>query len=102
MGLVPFWAKDIKIGYKMINARAETIQSKPAFRHLITTKRIIIPSDGFMNGNEKGRTKQPYRFQIKSKGVYGFAGLYDEWKDSDGEAHHHNNKAERVSSRCPR
>lgn len=85
-GLVPFWAKDIKIGYKMINARAETIQSKPAFRHLITTKRIIIPSDGFYEWKREGKDKkQPYRFQIKSKGVYGFAGLYDEWKDPDGE-----------------
>ncbi|MFB4321620.1 SOS response-associated peptidase [Priestia sp. BR_2] len=84
-GLIPFWAKDIKIGYKMINARAETLQSKPAFRHLITTKRIIIPSDGFYEWKREGKDKkQPYRFQIKSKGVYGFAGLYDEWKDPDG------------------
>ncbi|MGG3278971.1 SOS response-associated peptidase [Paenibacillus solani] len=85
-GLVPFWAKDIKIGYKMINARAETIQSKPAFRHLISRNRIIIPSDGFYEWKREGKDKkQPYRFQIKSKGVYGFAGLYDEWTDPDGE-----------------
>lgn len=85
-GLVPFWAKDIKIGYKMINARAETIQSKPAFRHLLTTKRILIPSDGFYEWKRAEKdTKQPYRFQINSKGVYGFAGLFDEWKDPEGE-----------------
>ncbi|MGC6589118.1 SOS response-associated peptidase [Paenibacillus sp. Dod16] len=85
-GLVPFWAKDIKIGYKMINARAETIQSKPAFRHLITRNRLIILSDGFFEWKREGKDKkQPYRFQIKSKGVYGFAGLYDEWKHPDGE-----------------
>ncbi|OMF76640.1 SOS response-associated peptidase [Paenibacillus glucanolyticus] len=85
-GLVPFWAKDIKIGYKMINARAETIQSKPAFRHLITRNRVTILSDGFFEWKREGKDKkQPYRFQIKSKGVYGFAGLYDEWKYPDGE-----------------
>lgn len=85
-GLVPFWAKDIKIGYKMINARAETIQSKPAFKHLNARKRIIIPSDSFYEWKREGKDKkQPHRFQIKSKGVYGFAGLYDEWTDPDGE-----------------
>ena len=69
----------------MINARAETIQSSRHFVILLP-RNVLLSSDGFMNGNEKGRTKQPYRFQIKSKGVYGFAGLYDEWKDSDGES----------------
>lgn len=85
-GLVPFWAKDIKIGYKMINARAETLQSKPAFRHLLTRNRIIIVSDGFFEWRREGKNKkQPFRFQLKSKEVYGFAGLYDEWQSPDGE-----------------
>ncbi|NMO97104.1 SOS response-associated peptidase [Paenibacillus lemnae] len=85
-GLVPFWAKDKKIGYKTINARAETVQKKPAFRHLIERNRIIIPSDGFYEWKREGkRNKQPYRFQIKSKGLYAFAGLYDEWKSPEGE-----------------
>lgn len=85
-GLVPFWAKDIKIGYKMINARAETVQSKPAFRHLMKRNRILIPSDGFYEWKrEENDQKQPYRFQMKSRGIYAFAGLYDEWKDPRGE-----------------
>lgn len=84
-GLVPFWAKDIKIGFSMINARAETLQTKPAYRNLIAHKRLIIPSDGFYEWKKIGSDKQPYRFQIESKKVYGFAGLYDQWKSPTGD-----------------
>ncbi|WP_169091543.1 SOS response-associated peptidase [Paenibacillus sp. PL91] len=84
-GLIPFWSKDPKIAYKMINARAEGIEKKPAFRSLIKRNRILIPSDGFYEWRQQEDGKQPYRFQLKSKGVYAFAGLYDTWEDPKGE-----------------
>lgn len=85
-GLIPFWTKDIKIGYSMINARAETLQTKPAFRNLLSRNRIVIPADGFYEWKKEGKDKQPFRFQLESKKVYGFAGLYDLWENpEDGE-----------------
>ncbi|GAB6990100.1 SOS response-associated peptidase [Paenibacillus pini] len=84
-GLVPFWAKDIKVGFSMINARAETIQEKPAYRNLLTRNRVVIPADGFYEWKKEGSDKQPFRFQLDSKKVFGFAGLYDEWKSPAGD-----------------
>lgn len=85
-GLVPHWAKDIKIGYSMINARAESLSTKPAFRNLLSRNRVAILSDGFYEWKlQEDGGKQPYRFQLKSRGIYGFAGLYDEWKTPEGE-----------------
>ncbi|MGO4184627.1 SOS response-associated peptidase [Paenibacillus sp. TAF43_2] len=84
-GLIPFWSKDPKIAYKMINARAEGIEKKPAFRNLIKRNRILIPSNGFYEWRQHEDGKQPYRFQLESKGVYAFAGLYDNWKDPNDE-----------------
>ncbi|MCQ6557268.1 SOS response-associated peptidase [Paenibacillus mendelii] len=74
-GLIPFWSKDTKIGYKTINARAEGIEKKPAFRHLLKRNRILVVSDGFYEWRKEDDRKQPFRFQLKSQGVYGFAGL---------------------------
>lgn len=84
-GLIPVWAKDKKIGYKMINARAETVSEKPAYGRLLKSKRVVIPSTGFYEWKKEGSDKQPYRFQLKDKSVYGFAGLWDEWTESNGE-----------------
>ncbi|MDN4090941.1 SOS response-associated peptidase [Paenibacillus polymyxa] len=83
-GLVPRWAKDIKIGFKMINARAETLDTKPTFRNLLARNRVIIPADGFFEWQNQGKEKQPFRFQLESKQIFGFAGLYDEWIDPEG------------------
>ncbi|MCP3746601.1 SOS response-associated peptidase [Paenibacillus sp. A3M_27_13] len=84
-GLVPRWAKDMKIGFSMINARAETLDTKPAFRNLLAKNRVVIPADGFYEWLKEDDGKQPYRFVLKEQGVFGFAGLYDEWKDSKGD-----------------
>lgn len=85
-GLIPFWSKDAKIAYKTINARAEGIEKKPAFRHLLKRNRILIPSNGFYEWHqEENGSKQPFRFQLESKRVYAFAGLYDVWRDPTGE-----------------
>jgi putative SOS response-associated peptidase YedK len=84
-GLVPFWAKDVKIGYKMINARAETVGEKPAYRSLIKNKRCLIPADGFYEWQKNGSKKQPYRFTLNDESIYSFAGLYDTWSNPEGE-----------------
>jgi putative SOS response-associated peptidase YedK len=84
-GLIPRWAKNSKVGYSMINARAETLQTKPAFRSLIDSKRVVIPSSGYYEWRKEQGEKQPYLFQVKSDQIMGFAGLYDTWKNPEGE-----------------
>ena len=86
-GLVPFWAKDISIGSRLINARAETVASKPAFRHAFARHRCLLPADGFYewekSGDSKGARKQPHYIRREDGGVLAFAGLYELWRDKD-------------------
>jgi putative SOS response-associated peptidase YedK len=84
-GLVPFWAKDIKIGYKMINARAETLQEKPSFRKALAMQRCIVPAGGFFEWKKVDSEKVPYYIFLKNKQLFGFAGLYDVWHDKQGK-----------------
>ena len=93
-GLVPFWAKDPSIGSRLINARAETVASKPAFRRAFTRRRCLLPADGYYewqrpDGSEsdtpggKGKgAKQPYYIFREDGGPLAFAGLYELWRDS--------------------
>lgn len=83
-GLVPYWAKDEKIGYMTMNARAETLAEKPAFKHLIQRKRCLIPADSFYEWKKNGKGKQPMRILLKSRKIFAFAGLYDTWMAPDG------------------
>lgn len=83
-GLVPNWAKDEKIGNKMINARAETLTEKPAFKRLISSKRCIIPCSGFYEWKKDGPVKQPMRILMKDDSIFSLAGLYDTWIDPEG------------------
>jgi putative SOS response-associated peptidase YedK len=83
-GLVPFWAKDPSIGNKMINARAETVAEKPAFRAALTRRRCLLPVDGFYEWNKAGGTRQPLHFRRKDGELFGFAGLWEEWQSPDG------------------
>jgi putative SOS response-associated peptidase YedK len=81
-GLVPSWAKDVEIGSRMINARAETITEKPSFREAFRQRRCVIPASGFYEWQKmERRAKQPYYFYLKDKEVFGFAGLWEEWLD---------------------
>ena len=84
-GLVPFWAKDPSIGSRMINARVETVDSKPAFRRAFAKRRCLLPADGFyewMKVQDQGKTrKQPYYIHRADGGVLAFAGLYELWRD---------------------
>lgn len=83
-GLVPFWAKDSKIGHKMINARSETLTEKPSFKHLLKQNRCIVPVSGFYEWKKIDKQKVPYYIGIKGSELLSFAGLYDIWKDSTG------------------
>ncbi len=87
-GLVPSWAPDEKVGFKMINARAETLQEKPAFRRLFERKRCIIPADGFYEWKITDRGKQPMRITMRNGEPFAFAGLFDTWTRPDGQKVH--------------
>ena len=81
-GLVPFWAKDLKIGSKMINARAETVAEKPAFRKSYQSRRCLIPADGFYEWAKVTgqKTKQPYFIHRADGEPIVFAGMWERWK----------------------
>ena len=83
-GLVPFWAKTIAIGSKMINARAETLLEKPAFKNLLKKRRCLILADGFYEWKKEGKEKTPHLIEKKTGGLITFAGLWDIWKDAEG------------------
>lgn len=84
-GLVPYWAKDPKSGYRMINARAETVASKPAFREAFARRRCLVPADGFFEWKKLGARKQPYYITQKSGEPFAFAGLWEYWRSPEGE-----------------
>ena len=88
-GLVPFWAKDLAIGTKAINARSEDIAAKPMFREAYAQRRCIVPVDGFYEwqrtGEGKSATKQPYAIALADGGLMALAGLWERWKAPDGE-----------------
>jgi len=82
-GLIPHWAKDKNIGYKMINARAETLLERNAYKGPIKTKRCLIPADGFYEWKKVGSDKIPYRITLEDNGLFAFAGIYDYWEAED-------------------
>lgn len=84
-GLVPSWAKDSKIGYKMINARAETVFEKPAYRSAIRKRRCLIPADGFYEWKKDGKAKIPHWIHIRDEALLAFAGIWERWISADGE-----------------
>jgi putative SOS response-associated peptidase YedK len=84
-GLVPSWAKDSSAGAKMINARSETLEDKPAYRMPFYRKRCLIPADGFYEWQKNGNGKQPFRISLKNGEVFSMAGLYDTWITPSGD-----------------
>jgi putative SOS response-associated peptidase YedK len=84
-GLVPFWAKDISIGSRMINARAETVSQKPSFRNAFKKRRCLIPADGFYEWKGKKGNKQPYYVASSSGEPFAFAGLWETWADKESD-----------------
>lgn len=84
-GLVPAWAKDENIGYKMFNARSETIAEKTAFKGLLESRRCVIPADGFYEWQKDAPGgKQPYFFELEGGAPLALAGLWDEWQGPQG------------------
>ena len=83
-GLIPLWAKDPAIATNTINAKSETAATKPAFRDPLRFRRCLVPADGFYEWKKMGKTKQPFCFEVNNGGLFAFAGLWDGWKDSNG------------------
>jgi putative SOS response-associated peptidase YedK len=85
-GLIPSWAKDAKIGNRLINARAETVANAPAFRSAFKARRCLVPADGFYEWQKRSKgSKQPFHFHFQDGRPFAFAGLWEHWHSPDGE-----------------
>jgi putative SOS response-associated peptidase YedK len=84
-GLIPFWAKDEKIGYRTINARSETVETKPAFRAAFRYRRCLIPASGYYEWKVEPSGKQPYCIRPEEAPLFAFAGLYEHWEREPGK-----------------
>lgn len=84
-GLIPSFANDIKIGAKMINARAETIDEKPSFKRLLARRRCVIVADSFYEWKKENGKKTPLRIQLEEDEIFTMAGLWDKWESGDGK-----------------
>ena len=85
-GLVPFWAKDLAVGTKMINARSEGVEAKAAFRAAIRQRRCLVPATGFFEWQGAPGNKQPFAITLPDRPLFAFAGLWETWKPAEGEA----------------
>jgi putative SOS response-associated peptidase YedK len=84
-GLIPNWAKDRSIATVTINAKSETAATKPAFRDPLKFRRCLIPADGFYEWKRTGTSKQPFCFELNEGEMFAFAGLWDGWKNAEGQ-----------------
>jgi putative SOS response-associated peptidase YedK len=84
-GFVPSWSKELKTGYRMINARAETVAVNRTFRDAFLNTRCLVPADGFFHWKKEGKTKSPFYIRLKSGNPMGLAGLYNNWRSPEGE-----------------
>jgi putative SOS response-associated peptidase YedK len=84
-GLIPIWSKDMADAARKINARSETAATLPAFRDAMKSRRCIVPADGFYEWRRTGTQKQPFCFEVKDGELFAFAGLWERWKNPDGE-----------------
>src|SRR5215472_10152975 len=83
--LVPFWAKDIKVGFANINAKAEGIETKPAFREAFQRRRCLVPFDCFYEWQKIGKERQPYAVALRDRRLMALAGLWETWRSPAGE-----------------
>jgi putative SOS response-associated peptidase YedK len=79
-GLIPYWAKDIKVGFSNINAKAEGIDSKPAFRKAFQRQRCLVPADNFYEWKKTTTGKHPYALALADRGIMALAGVWENWK----------------------
>jgi putative SOS response-associated peptidase YedK len=84
-GLIPHWARDASIASSTINAKSETAAEKPAFRDPMKFRRCLIPADGFYEWKRTATIKQPYCFEVNKGELFAFAGLWDGWKNAEGQ-----------------
>lgn len=88
-GLIPVWAKDISVGYKLINARDDTIFEKPMWRGVILKKRCLVPADGFYEWKKpptgERASKQPFYIHPKQMDIFSFAGVWSSWHDAENQ-----------------
>jgi putative SOS response-associated peptidase YedK len=84
-GLIPHWSKDASSAASAINARSETAATKPAFRDPLKFRRCLIPADGFYEWKRTGTAKQPFYFEVNDGELFAFAGLWDGWKNAEGQ-----------------
>ncbi len=84
-GLIPAWAKDEKIGYKLINARSETVFEKPMWKSIVTKHRCLVPANGFYEWRARTDGKHPLYIHPKKIGLFAFAGIWSSWKHDGAE-----------------
>jgi len=85
-GLIPYWSKDIKIGFSTINAMAETVDTKPVFREAFQRRRCLVPIEAFYEWKKVGpKEKQPYAIALVDRGLMALAGLWETWRSSAQE-----------------
>ncbi len=84
-GLIPSWAKDPAIGTRLINARAESLPDRPAFRDAYRQRRCLIPADAFYQWKPYGKRKQPYCVYMADRKPFGLGGLWEQWQDPSGK-----------------
>ena len=84
-GLVPYWAKDLKVGFANINAKAEGIENRPAFRDAFQRRRCLVPVDNFYEWKKTPTGKQPYAIALADRGVMALTGLWENWRSPGGE-----------------
>ena len=82
-GLIPSWAKDPKIGYRMINARSETVATKPSFRSAFKRRRLLVLADGFYEWQRDGKRKVPHLMSLNDARPFGMAGIWERWTDPE-------------------
>jgi putative SOS response-associated peptidase YedK len=83
-GLVPPWARDPTVGFRMINARVESVTLRSAFRDAVRARRCLLPADGFFEWAERGRVRQPYYVRPVAGAPFGLAGLWESWRGEAG------------------
>lgn len=85
-GLVPHWARDLRIGARLINARVETVAEKAAFRQAYRRRRCLVPANGFYEWKAHPRRRRPHYIQLCGGALFGFAGLYERWRGASAPA----------------
>jgi len=84
-GLVPHWAEDPAVGNRLINARAESVATRPAFRDPFLQRRCLVPAQGFYEWKKFGRAREPWLIRLKGGATFAFAGLWDRWSRGEGQ-----------------